>query len=266
MTLPYVSASQINKFNTCNIQWYWSRALADRAPASPAQKRGKEVHDALEHYLRSGDVTLLDMKNPTMRKNVVDILPGPMQSSILTEAPISSVPRSRSDDDAESLFQTPPITEYEIEGVKVNGHIDLLVKPEGGSARCPAGVFDFKTGAGSAPSVNAVLGLPQLWIYANAAFQSGLFPTGEMYLGVIHISTKHWTVKRVGSFVSREWAKEKELWLGQKVREMKEVWEKQDVTTLEYPEPSVCAMWGGCPYKGRCFSQSSLGLMAGFGE
>lgn len=264
MTIPYVSASQINKFHTCNRQWFWSRALKDRAPASPAQKNGKEIHDALEHYLRSGDVTLLDMKNPTMRKEVVSLLPGPMLPTVLTEAPISSVPRSKGEDEREPLFQTPPITEYEIGGVLVNGHIDLLVKPAGASVRCPAGVFDFKTGAGSAPSVRAVLDLPQLWIYANAAFQSGIFGQ-ELYLGVIHINTKHWAVKRVGSIVSREWAKEKELWLTQQVEAMKVVWEKNDVNSLEYPEPGVCSMWGGCPYKGRCFSQEGLGLMGGFG-
>jgi RecB family exonuclease len=48
------SASQINAFNNCQRLWFLQSILRIRFPESGARKRGKEIHDILEHYLKTG--------------------------------------------------------------------------------------------------------------------------------------------------------------------------------------------------------------------
>ena len=52
------SASQINAFNNCRRLWFLQSILRIRFPSSESQKRGKEIHAILEHWLKTGKLLM----------------------------------------------------------------------------------------------------------------------------------------------------------------------------------------------------------------
>jgi hypothetical protein len=51
-----VSASQVDTFLKCERAWYEGSILGNRAPQTPSQTKGVEVHASLEHYGKTGEV------------------------------------------------------------------------------------------------------------------------------------------------------------------------------------------------------------------
>ena len=54
--LPHVSASQVKTFQRCNRKWYFEKIMGKRGPSTHAQRRGTAIHEALEIYIKTGEI------------------------------------------------------------------------------------------------------------------------------------------------------------------------------------------------------------------
>ena len=220
-----VSASQFKVYALCKRKWWIERFSGlPRAPASPAQLLGTEVHQVLENHLKLG-TPFPDTKAGRIAEAGLPHLPDP--GTALTEHKVK----------LDSI--DPPLV----------GYIDFFIV-DGGDG-CPE-VGDFKTLSDWRWALTEEDLRRDLQMIPYAVF--ALEHTEADFLEVTHIQfitkgkpeARQVTVSLGREGVYKEWDKLKALAL-----EMKETSKIENALDVE-PCLSGCGAFGGCPFLDMC--------------
>lgn len=225
MLLTNVSASQVDSFDRCQRYWYNRSILKIPTPQTEAQKRGQDIHSAIENYLRHGTIDPAWVEHV---KVAIPHLPQPKSEDVLIEQKIS--------------LETFP------GGPTWIGYSDLIVMeklPVKVSDHKSTGNFKYaKTPADLAD--NTQMNSYGKWVIDNVDFDTVEYEH-------IYVGTKEIKSKVVSTIVTRDhilkiWDRDIE-----KVKAMVKVAELEPVTAEVLPPTySSCGMYGGCPYRDRC--------------
>ena len=225
MILSNVSASQVDSWDRCQRYWYNRSVLKIPTPQTPAQKRGQDIHSAVETYLREGTI------HPEWAGHVnvaIPYLPPPKSPDVLIEQKIT--------------LKTFP------GGPDWIGYIDLLWM-----VKLPVKISDHKTTGNfkyvKTPSDlrdNIQMNSYGKWVIDNVDYDEVEYE--HIYIGTKEIRSKIVSVLVTRDHINKIWARDVE-----KVKAMAEVASAEPTTAEELPPTySACGMYGGCPYRERC--------------
>lgn len=228
-----VSASQVETFRSCPRKWFNGSVLKERAPQSPSQARGEEVHAQIEPYLLTGQIDAASPHAPLVEV-ARQFLPAPGKGLLV-----------------EHEFRMPTFEG----GPEFLGYIDLA-DPRGSVLR----IYDHKTTSDFryAKTPAELCESVQMMAYAQWGFsvletfgidKADVVEVAHVYLRTRGKPKAHF----VSTVVSREHVEGQWQKILATVREMQGWAQKHPKTADDLPpNTDACGMYGGCYYRPKC--------------
>jgi hypothetical protein len=249
----HTSASQVSEFRTkCKRKWYYKKVCKIEEPGTPAQRRGKQVHSAIEHFLGTGEVAPPAETEANLSVALATVDPADLVEFVSIAAPF--MPRDEPHEvEREVLLYTF------VHGPLWVGYIDL---------RYPGKrIVDHKTTSDFryCKTPEELRDDTQMNSYARFEYEQGA--KGDIELAHLYLRTRG---KKLANYVSAMTSKDHvdEIWARDMaaVAEMSQIIQQLGVTEDHgddvEPNTDSCGAYGGCYFRNRCgigdFSISSF--------
>ena len=233
-----ISASQVTTYEMCPTRWYINKVLKVDTPTSPAQQFGKDLHSAVENYLKERTIPD-ESADPRIRALLSNA--EPILNNIIDKA-------------GDTLEVEKEITGPIIGGTTYLGYIDVLAVIDGYAL-----IADHKNSSSSKwfKSEYQLAKDVQMNLYANHCFENLEDIAGVQTMHIQYLRGSPFTVTTTSHLIDPDECSKQFVRIQKVAVEMKEIVDEVGGNWLRastsVPRISKsCMAFGGCPFKPIC--------------